>query len=185
MEKESIRSAIDTAILMGVSFAPLIMLQISPNYPQYFPKIETNVFEQLSQINATILGFTLVGIFYYLGKLDDRKRDYILSYPRLVKFFIDYAGVTDNFFTAWLEFLKKRRKDALVNNLINFVENGKKNNLSHKELLSGSQRKMVESFDVTSKSVQILPVRMTIYLGGAIAMSLIALMFMVKKLGPY
>jgi hypothetical protein len=112
-----------------------------------------------------------------LGKLDDRKRDYILSYPRLVKFFIDYAGVTDNFFTAWLEF-KKRRKDALVNNLINFVENGKKNNLSHNELLSGSQRKMVESFDVTSKSVQILPVRMTIYLGGAIAMSLIALMFM-------
>ena len=27
------------------------------------PKIEKNVFEQLAQINATLLGFTLVGIF--------------------------------------------------------------------------------------------------------------------------
>jgi len=41
----------------------------------FLPKIEDKIFEQLIQVNATVLGFTIVGIFYYLGRTNDMKRD--------------------------------------------------------------------------------------------------------------
>jgi hypothetical protein len=96
-----------------------------------------------------------------------------------VKVFLDHAKETDNYFNALLGSLKKpnRRKNPLVNNFINFIEHGKRSNLSHKERLAGSQRQMVDSFNSTSKSVQRFAGRMAFNLGGAIAISLLALIF--------
>jgi hypothetical protein len=46
-------------------------------------EIEKKIFEQLIQLNATILGFTIVGIFYYLGRSNDMRRDQINSLKEL------------------------------------------------------------------------------------------------------
>ena len=63
MEKKNI---IDLIVLMPMSVIPSVIVQIIPQYDQLIPKIEKNVFEQLAKINATMLGFTLVGRNYYL-----------------------------------------------------------------------------------------------------------------------
>ncbi len=101
------RNTVDIIVLLIISLIPFVVLQVDPNYHQYLPKIEVNIFEQLSQINAIILGLTLVGIFYYLGKLDDRKRDYVIGFPTLVNYFIEFAVESDNYFDMGLDLLLK------------------------------------------------------------------------------
>jgi heat shock protein HspQ len=66
------------AVILFIPFLPLIV-QIDPNYRKLIPEIPVGVFDHLIQISATILGFTLVGIFYHLGKVDEQKND-LISY---------------------------------------------------------------------------------------------------------
>ena len=46
---------------MSMSIIPSVIVQMITHYGQLKPRIEKNVFEQLAQINATLLGFTLSG----------------------------------------------------------------------------------------------------------------------------
>jgi hypothetical protein len=55
------------------------------NYSKFLPALDPKLFESLVQVNATFLGFTIVGFFYYLGKIDDRRNDYINSLSSDVK----------------------------------------------------------------------------------------------------
>ena len=54
---------------MSMSIIPSVIVQMITHYGQLKPRIEKNVFEQLAQINATLLGFTLVGISYYTKRI--------------------------------------------------------------------------------------------------------------------
>ena len=54
---------------MSMLIIPSVIVQMITHYGQLKPRIEKNVFEQLAQINATLLGFTLVGISYYTKRI--------------------------------------------------------------------------------------------------------------------
>jgi hypothetical protein len=55
----------------------LIIYIIIANFIDYaHPKVDRSIFEQLIQVNVTILGFAWVGFLYYLGKFDDKKKEY-------------------------------------------------------------------------------------------------------------
>lgn len=41
--------------------------------------LDPRLFESFIQVIGILLGFTVVGIFYYLGRIDDQKHDYINS----------------------------------------------------------------------------------------------------------
>ncbi|MGC1930518.1 MAG: hypothetical protein WA667_16240 [Candidatus Nitrosopolaris sp.] len=43
------------------------------------PSLDARIFESFIQVIGILLGFTVVGIFYYLGKIDDQKHDFINS----------------------------------------------------------------------------------------------------------
>jgi hypothetical protein len=65
------------SIITFITAIPLILQKIDPSYRELIPIIPESIFNHLIQISATILGFTLVGIFYHLGKVDEKKKDVI------------------------------------------------------------------------------------------------------------
>src|SRR5437588_10282626 len=46
-------------------------------YSLLLPSLDARIFESFIQVVGILLGFTVVGIFYYLGKIDDQKHDFI------------------------------------------------------------------------------------------------------------
>jgi sensor domain CHASE-containing protein len=74
LSNEIRKIAADLAIPILIGAILTIMQVIYSNHPNYFPRLNQQVFEQLIQVNSTILGFTLAGMLYYLGKFDDKKR---------------------------------------------------------------------------------------------------------------
>lgn len=104
------------------------LIYINPDFKKNLPVIHENFFEQLIQVDATILGFTLVGIFYYLGKIDDRKKDFMNGFYYVVSFYSDYIKVQNEYIDVLLEVMKKT-KNPLANNYIKFIENLKKENM--------------------------------------------------------
>lgn len=48
-------------------------------YSKFPPPLTSSFFQMLIQVMATLLGFVLVVIFYYLGKFDDQKKNSINS----------------------------------------------------------------------------------------------------------
>jgi hypothetical protein len=74
--REFVQDQIVFAVILFIPFIPLIV-QIDPIYLKLIPKIPQSIFDHLIQISATILGFTIVGIFYYLGKVDKERDDLV------------------------------------------------------------------------------------------------------------
>ena len=71
-------------IVIPISVIIVILLSTFLEYSR--PKIGQSIYEQLIQVNVTILGFALVGFLYYLGKFDDKKKEYIrlwLEYEKI------------------------------------------------------------------------------------------------------
>ena len=52
---------------------------IIPTYFRLLPNIDPGIFQALIQVIATLLGFSIVAVFYYLGKIDDLKTSYVNS----------------------------------------------------------------------------------------------------------
>jgi hypothetical protein len=48
-------------------------------YSKFLPPLTSSFFQMLIQVLATLLGFILVVVFYYLGKFDDQKKNSINS----------------------------------------------------------------------------------------------------------
>jgi hypothetical protein len=72
--RQEVLDAFVYSIISFITVIPLILQKIDPSYLQLIPIISERIFDHLIQISATILGFTLVGIFYHLGKLDEKKK---------------------------------------------------------------------------------------------------------------
>jgi hypothetical protein len=51
-------------------------------YSILLPSLDPRIFESLIEVIGILLGFTVAGIFYYLGKIEDRKCDFIKSLSR-------------------------------------------------------------------------------------------------------
>ena len=66
---------IDLCIALSIGLMFTFLTAINYLYIDLFPKINENIFEQLIQVNATILGFTILAIFHYLSKFDDYKKN--------------------------------------------------------------------------------------------------------------
>jgi hypothetical protein len=64
-------------IIIAIDF--LLVNFIIPSYSKFLPNIDPSIFQALIQVIATLLGFSIVAVFYYLGKLDDLKTNYINS----------------------------------------------------------------------------------------------------------
>jgi hypothetical protein len=65
-------------IIIGLVVATSViasLVNITSN--SIFPIINEKIFEQLIQVNATILGFSIVGIYFYYGKFDASKKTQI------------------------------------------------------------------------------------------------------------
>lgn len=80
MKQPTRQQVLDVLVYSVISFItviPLILQTIDPSYRELIPIIPESIFNHLIQISATILGFTLVGIFYHLGKVDEKKKDVI------------------------------------------------------------------------------------------------------------
>jgi hypothetical protein len=75
----------DIGIPLFIGILLFIIQIIHTRFPTAFPIIEEQVFEQLIQVNATILGFTLVGMLYYIGKFDDKKKEYARHWFELLE----------------------------------------------------------------------------------------------------
>jgi hypothetical protein len=69
-------------IALPITFIIYISISYFINYPH--PKVDRSIFEQLIQVNVTILGFALVGFLYYYGKFDDKKKEYVRLWSKLV-----------------------------------------------------------------------------------------------------
>jgi predicted transcriptional regulator len=56
-----------------------LVYAIIPTYLRLLPNIDPGIFQALIQVIATLLGFSIVAVFYYLGKIDDLKTSYVNS----------------------------------------------------------------------------------------------------------
>lgn len=120
---------------------------VNPNYKKTLPVIHENFFEQLIQVNATILGFTLVGIFYYLGKIDDRKKDFMNGFYYVVSFYSDYISAKNKYLDVLLEVINKPRgKNPLSHYSVKLIQNLKKQNLDSQDKKYEDLREMQKVF---------------------------------------
>src|SRR5690348_10163935 len=78
-------------------FIPIVVFVggIVFNYSKFLPDLDPRVFESLVQVIATFLGFTMVAFFYYLGKIDDRKNDYINSLTNRIRSYGDFISTNE------------------------------------------------------------------------------------------
>lgn len=69
--KETYRIIDLSFVIVPVSLIEILaFLGIQPPFP-------SNIFENLIQVIAILFGFSIVAVFYYLGKADEYQRDYI------------------------------------------------------------------------------------------------------------
>lgn len=78
MEKAHVIPVIIIGVISSFTAISLLSLSIA------FPVISYKIFEQFIQLNATIIGFTIVGIIYYMGRTNDMRRDQIGMLKELV-----------------------------------------------------------------------------------------------------
>ena len=73
-------------LISGIVFYIIIILidlilvnLILPYYSKELPILDSKIFEVLIQVIATVLGFAIVALFYFLGKLEDLKIRFVDS----------------------------------------------------------------------------------------------------------
>jgi hypothetical protein len=95
-------------------FIPIVVFVggIVFNYSNFLPGLDPRVFESLVQVIATFLGFTIVAFFYYLGKIDDRKNDYINSITSRMRFYGDFISKNEELLLLKLNATKNFREDT-------------------------------------------------------------------------
>jgi hypothetical protein len=64
-------------------------------YSKFLPPLTSSFFQMLIQVMATLLGFTLVVVFYYLGKFDDQKKNSVSSIIQVKKEMRQHAKTID------------------------------------------------------------------------------------------
>src|SRR5690349_17442947 len=63
--------------------APLVLsVYLTIEFSSILPSLDPRIFETLIQVIGVLLGLTVAGMFYYLGKIDDQKYQYVISVVR-------------------------------------------------------------------------------------------------------
>jgi hypothetical protein len=150
IEKDKI---VDGIVFLSLGLAPAIILLIYPNYSSMLPRLDENLFEQLAQVNATIIRFTLVGIFYYLGKVDDVKYKFLNEYQAIVEYLAEYASLTNDYSEILFRVLDKS-KNPLANHYVELLRHHKQKNLSDKDNVYYSIEKMSAVFNDINKAIR-------------------------------
>ena len=84
-EEPTIHKNIDYLLILLILSFFVIFFIIVNFIPLSLPKIEKNVFEQIIMLNVTILGFTILGIFHYLSKFDDYKKNQLDIFIEIIR----------------------------------------------------------------------------------------------------
>lgn len=166
----------DIAIPLLIMVILLIVQVIYNNHPNYFPKINKEIFEQLIQLNSTILGFTLVGMLYYLGKFDDKKKEYVKRWLDLADFVSRSTVESSRIADIILEALNKTSvsKTPIISGFAHSISETKKEGLDAVDWFNKTTPMVMNLFGIGDVVVDRMKF-ITAYLGIAIAISFLAL----------
>jgi hypothetical protein len=174
IKTREIARAVVVPILSGIVLYALS--EPVSRYPGYLPTITKEVFEQLIQVNSTILGFTIVGILYYLGKFEDSKKDYVRHWFGLVKSMSVKTLETNQIVDIFQEAIKgtKLSKAPVYSGILNFFLDVKQQGLDRVDALTKLEPQVMNLFGIRDLVEWYLKI-VTVYIGAAIVLSFLAL----------
>jgi ABC-type multidrug transport system fused ATPase/permease subunit len=180
------KKAKDLVIPVLIMVILLVAQVIHNNHPGYFPRINEVIFEQLIQLNSTILGFTLVGMLYYLGKFDDKKREYIRQWLDLADFASRSAIKSSRISDTIVEALNKTNvsKTPIISGFVHSLSEIKKEGLDRVDWFNKYTPKVIDLFGIRDAIVYDMKF-ITVYIGIAIAVSFLALSQYSYDLNPH
>jgi hypothetical protein len=171
--REKIRDIIIPVLIAIVLFSSS---ELHNRFPNQFPTIHRIVFEQLIQVNSTILGFTLVGMLYYLGDFDDKKKDYVKVLFDFVDTLSTSTTETNEIVEILLGAFKKARisKTPIYTGFLNTLSDVKREGTDRVDALKRLEPQVMSLFgigDLVEWHLKFI----TVYIGAAVVLSFLVL----------
>jgi hypothetical protein len=74
-------------IIVSISvlvFATILAVSLAFRYSSLLPLLDTRLFQSMIQVIGVLLGLTVAGLFYYLGRTNSQKHEYVNSLIRQI-----------------------------------------------------------------------------------------------------